>query len=56
VFALTLVDFPAAQLVHLAVGALVGPALLALSVRRVMQPVTAVSPALAPFDARQTLQ
>lgn len=56
VFALALVDFPAAHLVHLAVGALVGPALLALSVRRVMQPVTAVSPALAPFDARQTLQ
>jgi hypothetical protein len=48
VFALALLDFPAAAWLHLAVGGLVGPALLALAVRRVMQPATAASPALSP--------
>jgi hypothetical protein len=48
-FALALVDFPAAARLHLAVGCLVGPALLALAVRRVMQPVTVASPAFSPL-------
>jgi hypothetical protein len=48
VFALALLDFPAAAWLHAALGCLVGPALLALSVRRVMQPVLTASPALSP--------
>jgi hypothetical protein len=43
VFALSLLDFPAAVWLHLALGCLVGPALLALSVRRIMQPVRVAS-------------
>jgi len=48
VFALALLDFPAAEWLHLALGCLVGPALLALAVRRVMQPVKTAPPALSP--------
>jgi len=49
VFALALLDFPAAAWLHMAVGGLVGPILLAMSVRRVMQPVKAASPVPSPL-------